>query len=89
MVKQVEYLNDLDGTATDQENQMLEAYKAMRDNIKALKPGSDTPLSSCSTGLLLAGSYGLQSGKGGKGHRKTAFAHPAGRKGLPGHHGGI
>lgn len=22
---------------------MLEAYKAMRDNIKALKPGSDTP----------------------------------------------
>jgi fermentation-respiration switch protein FrsA (DUF1100 family) len=43
MVKQVEYLNDLDGTATDQENQMLEAYKAMRDNIKALKPGSDTP----------------------------------------------
>ena len=32
--KQVEYLNDLDGTATDQENQMLEAYKAMRITLK-------------------------------------------------------
>jgi fermentation-respiration switch protein FrsA (DUF1100 family) len=43
MVYQTSYLFSLDGTVTDQEEQTLETYKAMRDNVKALTPGSDTP----------------------------------------------
>jgi len=43
IIKQTSYLNELDGTVTDQENQLLELYKTMRDNVKALAPGSDTP----------------------------------------------
>ncbi|HOQ75517.1 MAG TPA: alpha/beta fold hydrolase [Thermoclostridium sp.] len=43
MIKQISYLNELDGTVTDQEEQILESYKAMRDNVKALTPGTDIP----------------------------------------------
>lgn len=41
MVKQIAYLNELDGTVTDEEEKTLETYKSMRDNIKALTPDSD------------------------------------------------
>jgi len=43
IVKQTAYISELDGTVTEQEEQALETYKAMRDRVKALTPGSDLP----------------------------------------------
>lgn len=40
IVEQIKYLSELDGTVTDQEKQAIQAYEAMRDNIKALTPES-------------------------------------------------
>lgn len=43
MVKQLEYLNELDGTVSDIERRTLRSYETMRDNVKALTDDSDTP----------------------------------------------
>lgn len=43
MIKQLEYVSNLDGTLTDEESRLLETYKSMRDNVKALTPDSDIP----------------------------------------------
>lgn len=43
IVKQIRYLNELDGAVTDQEEQVLKAYETMRNQVKALTQDSDIP----------------------------------------------